>query len=114
MLRYVVAGDGTAGSVRHARLSPLGPRDGAVVSTDAAVRLAWSADRQASFYRIEVQDAGGVLVHRALVPAAQRRYDLPGAKVAGASGGVRWRVWALDGDGKLLRRTPWRTLRASP
>jgi hypothetical protein len=114
VLRYVVAGDGTAGSARHARLSPLGPRDGAVVSTDSAVRLAWSADRQASWYRIEVEGAGGASIVRAIAPAAQRNYVLPGSLMAGASGTVRWRVWALDGDGRLLRRTPWRTLQASP
>lgn len=114
VLRYVVAGDGSSGNSQRSRLALLGPRDGARVFTDSAVRLAWSADRQASLYRIEVEDAGGASILRALVPAAQRTYALPGSIIAGARGAVRWRVWALDGDGTLLRRTPWRVLRASP
>jgi hypothetical protein len=112
VLRYVVAGDGTAGSARRTRLSPLAPRDGARVSADSLVRLVWSGDRDAALYRLEVQDEKGTTLLRALVPEAQRHYALPGAMLTGAGGVARWRVWALDANGKLLRRTPWWLLRA--
>lgn len=111
VLRYVVSGDGTEGRGGLPRLSPLAPRDGARVSTEEAIRFAWSADRSATYYRIDIQDLRGASILRALVPAVQRTYALPGSIVATAGGAVRWRVWALDGGGKLGRRTPWRTVR---
>jgi hypothetical protein len=60
-----------------------------------------------------VEDNTGRSVIRALVPAQQLQYVLPGAMIAATGGQVRWRVWALDGSGKLLRRTPWRSLRGA-
>ncbi len=111
-LRYVVAGDGTTGGNTGGRLAQLAPRDGAMMHGDtASARLVWSPDRTASFYRVDVRDEKGAIVLRALVPATQREYQLPSSLVGSAGGTVRWRIWALDGRGKLLRRTTWRLLR---
>jgi hypothetical protein len=70
--------------------------------------MVWSADRQASFYRVEVSTPEGAPLHRAVVQRSTLRYEVPGSVLAAARSGLRWRVTSLDGAGKILRRTPWR------
>lgn len=114
VLRYVVAGDGTTGASQRSRLAPLRPRNGAHALADSVVRLVWSADREASLYRVEVEDDQGATIVQALVPAAQTHYAFPGRLIPRARSVVRWRVSAVGSDGQLLRRTSWWTLRSPP
>lgn len=109
VLRYVVMGDGAIVSGNgDSRLGLLVPRAGAVLPSDSSLRMVWSADRQASLYRVEVSTPEGAPLHRAVVQRSTLRYEVPGSVLAAARSGLRWRVTSLDGAGKILRRTPWR------
>ncbi len=110
-LRYVVLGDGAASGVGGAsRLALLAPRDGDPVAPAQSPRLVWSTDRGASYYRVEVVRPEGTPVVNAITPRTTLHYELP-TLLLGDATSVRWRVTALDGAGRLVRRTPWRRLR---
>jgi hypothetical protein len=111
MLRYVVLGDGSASrSDGASRLSLLAPRDGASMTDDSPVRLAWSPDRMATYYRVDVESSAGRDIVRALVPGTVLHYELPSLLAGQSSDALRWRVTALDGAGSIVRRTAWRRL----
>lgn len=111
VLRYVVLGDGAvASSGGDTRLGLLVPRAGALLAADSTLRVVWSGDRGASFYRLEVARSDGRDVFKAVVPKGVLRYEVPGTLLSQAQGALRWRVSALDGAGKLLRRTSWRSI----
>lgn len=111
ILRYVVLGDGAVSSVDGtSRLALLAPRDGSSMRQDSTTRLVWSGQRDASYYRVEVERITGARVIRALLPRTVLHYQLAPQVVAADTSAMRWRVTALDGAGQHLRRTPWRRL----
>jgi hypothetical protein len=111
VLRYVVLGDGAiASSSGSSRLGLLAPRADARLAPDSTVRLLWSSDPRAVYYRVELQRRDGSAVLRAIVPRATLRYEVPSTVLQSEKSAVRWRVTALDGAGHFVHRTAWRSL----
>lgn len=85
---------------------------------ERAVVLAWRAIRQGAIYRLEV-DVDGVLLHAARVRFDSQQetvqYTLPPFVTAGLpSQGTRWRVLALDAEGRPTGISDWRDIATRP
>jgi hypothetical protein len=110
-LRYVVgAGDSRLAATQGDRsVRLLLPRGGAAVHADSLLRLSWLEDRDASYHRVDLETADGVPVFAAVVDAGVGEYAVPPFVRARVTGGtLRWRVAALDAQGRELRRSGWR------
>jgi hypothetical protein len=111
VLRYVVMGDGALAALDgSSRLTLLAPREGTPVASDSAVRLVWRAHGGAVYYRVELETTDGAPRMQAVVPRNALHYELPTMAWEQTNGVLRWRVTALDGLGRLLRRTSWRQI----
>lgn len=112
VLRYYVgAGTGLTNVQGVADFSLASPADGAVVSVDG-LRLSWNRLEEAGFYRIEIETEEGEVVLNAILPATASAYRAPSWLKDRLRGGhLRWRVIALDREGKPLRETLRRSLR---
>ena len=110
-LYYVGAGTGLTNVQGVADFSLASPADGAVVSVDG-LRLSWNRLEEAGFYRIEIETEEGEVVLNAILPATASAYRAPSWLKDRLRGGhLRWRVIALDREGKPLRETLRRSLR---
>jgi len=114
-LRYFVGSNETrlapATSTRLVNLLLPGANGAAL--TDNTVTFTWLEDREASYYRIEIERvADGKLVFSAIVDDVLPAYRLPpfvGADLP--DGRARWRVVALDAQAREIARSAWRELR---
>jgi hypothetical protein len=114
VLRYVVAGEGGPARDAIGRLAAVGPQDGGSARLDSSFTITWRSDRRAFFYRLEIETDDGSPLLRALVPGTARAYHAPSLVFSRAgTATVRWRIAALDGDGRLAGRTSWRRVRLS-
>jgi hypothetical protein len=115
-LRYVVGAAGseiaTAPPGRALRL--LLPRDAATLVADSVLTVSWIEERNAAAYRVEFEVVGDTTSFVAMVRAGVGAYQLP-PMVRGQAAGkaLRWRVAALDFDGRQTRRSGWRTVRST-
>ena len=110
-LRYVVGNGETIGTVPSG-LELLVPADDVTVDPTKPVEFSWSEIRQAAVYRLEIQDAQGKLVHAALVQTGIGAYRAPSwLKEKAGGGALRWRVVALDVEGRAIRASAWRVLK---
>lgn len=109
-LRYVVQGaDGPTAAWRD--LALLTPADGAVLDGSRVIDFAWTGSRDAAVYRLEIADTAGNPVLSALVPVEVSGYRAPSwLRDRASQDALRWRVIALDIDGRPLRFTGWRSL----
>jgi hypothetical protein len=108
-LRYFVGAKSNTGSVAAARaLQLLSPALDSVIGRDSVFTLRWIPLEGSFFSRIELQGADG----KELLTALQRRgvvdYEVPPLVAERAAGTlVRWRVSALDMEGKVMRQSAW-------
>ena len=114
VLRYVVgAGDdgAIAASETASPIRLLTPGEGATIAPDSAVRLRWSGVWGAAGYRVElVTERGDVLLDALLGPRTTHYDPPPLVRSAAGARRVRWRIWALDLAGAVIRRSAWRSL----
>jgi hypothetical protein len=114
-LRYYVGNvDLPAGDEGRGVLQLLVPAQNATLPSGEAMILAWSGMSGVAAYRVEVEDAAGVEVARALLGPGAMGYRLPpwSGEVGGTD--LRWRVVALNPGGRILATTPWRRFSRAP
>ena len=112
VLRYVVGGSAPEGATVSSTvdLELLLPSDNATARVKDPLELAWSEVTQGSVYRVDIQDATGAVLS-ALVPSGIGSYRAPPWVTERLTKGpLRWRVVALDIQGKEARASAWRTL----
>ena len=113
-LRYVVGGARTQVSpeaLPHT-LTLVTPAENAVVAPADPIGLSWTAVRQASVYRVEIEAENGQSLLSAFVNAGVPEYRVPSwlrGRVPG-DGRLRWRVIAIGARGRDLGRSAWRAL----
>ena len=128
VLRYVVGSGGSelAEAELAERISLLLPADGARADSATATAFSWRPAPRAAHYRLELRGPDGAEVFSAIVPGSRPDYLAPpwlaervtatagGASVASAASAaasrVRWRVIAIDREGRDLVASAWRTL----
>ena len=109
VLRYVV-GSAAAADVRAGGVMLLAPADSHVLGGALPLELTWRDGRGAALYRVEVANTTGELVAAALVQPGTGAYRLPSWVKDKVSGGrLRWRVVALDVQGRSIGASVWRT-----
>ena len=109
-LRYYV-GSGAA-SLSSGTFALVMPADDHIQAEGVPVDFIWSADSQASLYRLEVSNPAGQILLAALLPPDVTSYRAPSWLSGRVSGGVlRWRVVVLETGGNPARETLWRSLR---
>ena len=108
-LRYYV-GSGRPAPSAGAFFALVMPADDHIQAEGVPVDFIWSADSQASLYKLEVSNPAGQIVLSALLPSGVTRYRAPSWLPARASGGARWRVVAFDATGNPGNETLWRSL----
>jgi len=107
-LRYYVGGAGAAKYAPGLRL--LVPTPGAAHES-GPLDFSWNQARDATLYRLEIQSAEGEALHDALLQQGIGMYRAPSWIVSRASGStLRWRVVALDPEGRASGETAWREL----
>ena len=113
-LRYYVANAPVrAGTEGRGMLRSLAPEPEADLPDDAPVVLRWAGVSGAAAYRVEVTDALGSPVARALLGPGSGEYELP-SWILETRGSLRWRIVTLNGSGRVTGATPWSTFRLVP
>ena len=109
---------GTALAAGSKSLGLLSPDESAVVSVSKPIDFSWSEVEGAAYYRLELEYTSGEVLLSAVVPyGAASFYRAPSwigeRALKGGSGpaDIRWRVMALDEQGKTLAETSRRLLR---
>lgn len=112
VLRYVVGnGDSPiATAAPPTGLSLILPGDGVTIPAGTPVDFVWNELPEAVYYRLEIEDDAGQLVHSAVLKASERSYRAPSWLRAG-NRSLHWRVIALDAAGSLMTGTDRRALR---
>jgi hypothetical protein len=113
-LRYVVGAAGSEISTeptgRAVRL--LLPRNAVTLADDSAFTVSWIEERNAAAYRVEIEVIEGTATFTAMVQPVQPgvgAYEVPPMIRQKAEGkALRWRVVALDFNGREMRRSMWR------
>src|SRR5262249_46075086 len=115
-LRYYVQGMGDQpGNQAAGKLTLLLPLEDARTPAGGILDFEWGEASGAVFYRLEIEDLGGALLLSAILPAGVRTYRCPPwIKDRTQSGGIRWRVVALDQSGAQMGESDWRSLRFAP
>jgi hypothetical protein len=109
VLRYVV-GTAAAPGVHAGALTLIAPGDSSALPDPSAVDLVWRDGSGAALYRVEVQNSTGELVTAALVQPGTGLYRLPSwVKDKITDRRMRWRVVALDLQGRAAGASGWRT-----
>lgn len=113
VLRYIVGGGARDRDAlqRESQLDVLLPPDSADLSSGQPLEFTWIEIAQAAVYRVEIYD-GQEVVFSGLVPSGAGIYRAPPwvkDKIAG--GELRWRIVALDVQGKEIRVSAWRSVR---
>jgi len=120
VLRYVVGGSRTtaasaSSAARRIRLRL--PTPEALVRPDSALILSWVVEPDVARYRVEVERLGdGERALSAIVGPGVGAYEVPPFVLGRAmgSGGLRWRILALDGGGRQIGRSEWRKAQPRP
>lgn len=113
VLRYVVGGsDNTQDVAAPGEFLSLLPKDGTTLPANQISEFVWSENPQAKLYRLEIEDDNGKLIHSAVLKAPVRTYRAPSwLKAKAGDGALRWRVIALDQQGKTIGGTSRRSFR---
>ncbi|MEZ5584916.1 MAG: hypothetical protein R3F37_21025 [Candidatus Competibacteraceae bacterium] len=72
------------------------------------VRFSWIDSPNANYFRLEVEDEGGVAVVNTLVMPGVEQYTAPPWLTQRSGEALRWRVLSIDSSGRTLTATPWR------
>ncbi|MBP6824209.1 MAG: hypothetical protein KA368_21860, partial [Acidobacteria bacterium] len=113
VLRYVVGGsDNTQDVAAPGEFLPLLPKDGTTLAANQIAEFVWSENPQAKLYRLEIEDDNGKLIHSAVLKSSVRIYRAPSwLKAKAGDSNLRWRVIALDQQGKTVGGTSRRSFR---
>lgn len=113
VLRYIVGGsDNTQDVAAPGEFLSLLPKDGTTLPANQISEFVWSENPQAKLYRLEIEDDNGKLIHSAVLKAPVRTYRAPSwLKAKAGDGALRWRVIALDQQGKTIGGTSRRSFR---
>lgn len=113
VLRYVVGGsDNTQDVAAPGEFLSLLPKDGTTLAATQIAEFVWSENPQAKLYRLEIEDDNGKLIHSAVLKAPVRTYRAPSwLKAKSGDTNLRWRVIALDANGKTIGGTSRRSFR---
>jgi hypothetical protein len=114
-LRYYV-GTGERGrelAILAAResLVPIAPNGAARLATGDPLNFAWTGHPEAAGFELQVEDAEGKPVLRALVTGQVLGYTAPPWVRSRSDGNLRWRIVALDLRDRPLGRSAWREFR---
>ncbi len=113
-LRYIVgAGEsGLEGSELYRAPVPLEPRADSTVNAATPLAFTWMESPRAAYSRLEIERPDGQPVHSAIVPRGSGGYRAP-PWIAERAGGaaIRWRVVALDANGRERSSSSWRRVR---
>lgn len=110
-LRYFV-GSGTEKG-REGEIVLVRPSDNATLS-GSGLGFTWVGATGAAFHRLELEDLTGKAVLSAVLLAREQSYLAPSwLPERLVDGRARWRVVALDQNGKTLAETGWRFLKLS-
>ena len=114
VLRYYV---GSADALRslertlvEKKLALMLPIEDAAIAASKPLNLSWVDVGAADLYRLEVEKAGEPLFS-AIVKPGVSNYTLPPFLDIGPGAELRWRVEAVDAQGRAVARSPWRRLR---
>jgi hypothetical protein len=100
------------GRVQGGRFAPRFPVPGAQALVGQGLTLGWTARPGAAGYRVEVTSSEGDPVFQGLVGGGSEQYRMPPWILERPSGTTfRWRVVALDGEGREIDRTAFREVR---
>ena len=115
-LRYFVsAGESGLSPVRGTAFAQLLPNSGSSLDRRGQVQLSWIELPGAAYHRLEIERMDGRPVHSAIVATGAGMYLAPpwiGERTD--SSAVRWRVIALDANGREQAATSWRTFTFAP
>ncbi len=113
VLRYIVGGsDNTQDVAAPGEFLSLLPKDGTTLPANQIAEFVWSENPQAKLYRLEIEDDNGKLIHSAVLKAPVQTYRAPSwLKAKAGDGALRWRVIALDQQGKTIGGTSRRSFR---
>ncbi len=111
VLRYFV---GSGSSPVATELALVAPLESAVVPKDAPLEFRWNEQGGSAFHRLEVRDAANALALEAVLDSSTKRYLAPPWFRAKATGALRWRVAAIDGEGRVVHATHWRAVELTP
>lgn len=114
VLRYYV-GSAPDQQLTSGKLAQVFPLDRTELAQDQDIKMSWTEFAQASFYRLEIEDTTGNPIFSAVLLQGDVDYQAPswlkdriGNKV------FRWRVIALNSEGKMIDETGWRSLKFKP
>jgi hypothetical protein len=85
------------------------PGAGVALPAGMPVTLSWLTDTRAAIYRVQIRSSGGELLS-AIVPASSDSYVSPPWVLKSGEVDVSWRVVALDGDGRTVASSEWRSI----
>jgi hypothetical protein len=85
------------------------PGAGVSLSAGVPVTFSWLTDTGAAAYRLEVRSQAGDVLN-AVVPASAASYTAPPWMLGAGASDVRWRVIALDRDGRSIAASEWRPI----
>jgi hypothetical protein len=113
VLRYYV---GTGGEAQVDQFNAvdyqLAPADQTVIGPNQSIMFTWPEVANTKYYRLIVENAGGVEIFSAVLLHDTRSYRAPSWLMRDSGGDVlRWRVIALDSKHATLSETAVRILR---
>jgi hypothetical protein len=91
-------------------LTLLLPGDGVEVGSGSPVNFSWITIPEANAYRLELRNATAEVLN-AVVGAGTAAYTTPPFALKEPEAELRWRVLALDAQGRSVARSAWRELR---
>ncbi|MDQ3472112.1 MAG: hypothetical protein M3447_00095 [Acidobacteriota bacterium] len=110
VLRYYVGGGPDKQLTNE--LTLLFPDDKVVLSTADTIEFRWSDTSAALFYRLELLDSASQPLMSAVLLPGKGYYRAPSwLKVKIGNANARWRVVALDREGRVSSESPWRDFR---
>ena len=110
VLRYVVGSTAPA-AVHAGGVTLLTPDDGSVVPAGGHIDLTWRDGSGSALYRVEVQTSAGELLCAAFVQPGTGVYRVPPfIKDKVSDTRIRWRVIAVDSQGRSIGASVWRTV----
>jgi hypothetical protein len=93
-------------------IQQLSPGTDAVWNPGQPIDFNWTEIAGGMYYQLEVEQVNGPVLFSSWLQPGIAAYRAPGWIMGQAHSDVlRWRVRALDADGRLLSRTAWRTMR---
>jgi hypothetical protein len=112
-LRYFV-GSGTS-SAAAGTLVLLSPAENIPLAPDIPIDFKWDGMARATLYRLELVGDDNVVILAALLQADTNVYRAPSwLRGEVKNGNLRWRVVAIDEQGRLISQSAWKSLRLSP